>query len=82
MAKDERFAFGASRQPTLHVFHDTSFAGLGDWQVWLDTGIEELDGLCIGAGETRQAAVTDAVAHLEWALECLQGPPPQKGNQR
>lgn len=43
-------------------------------EVWLDTGIQLHDGLCIGLGASMDAAVEDAVADLEAALEILKGP--------
>jgi hypothetical protein len=47
----------------------------GEWEVWLNTDIQNFDGLCIGAGKSRDAAVTDAVAVLEAATDALQNPP-------
>lgn len=61
----------------LHVFKDAEFGG--DWVVWLNTEASDFDGLCVGVGLTRQAAVTQAVRVLEAALERLQGPPPARG---
>jgi hypothetical protein len=31
----------------------------------------------VGLGATRDLAVADAVQHLEWMLDTLQGPPPE-----
>lgn len=58
-------------QPELHVF-GTDEDG---WNVWLNTGIADFDGLVIGSGDTRQAAITDAVGVAEWIEATLQGPP-------
>jgi len=35
------------------------------WTVWLNTELQDYDGLCIGCGDTRQEAVTQAVMTLE-----------------
>ena len=43
--------------------------------VWLDTDIQDFDGLCIGAGDD---PVQDAVRNLEQALATLQAPPTPK----
>ena len=45
--------------------------------VWLNTTVANFDGLVVAIGDSRQAAVTRAVAVLEKALEILQGPPPE-----
>jgi hypothetical protein len=45
-----------------------------DWEVWLNTEVQDFDGLCIAAGKTRQEAVTAAVEVLELALDALQQP--------
>jgi hypothetical protein len=52
----------------LHVFFD------GDWNVWLNTEASDFDGLCIGVGATRSAAIAQAVRALEAVVEVLQGP--------
>jgi len=39
----------------LHIFLDG-----GHWQVWLNTEVADFDGLCIGSGRTREAAIKDA----------------------
>lgn len=49
----------------------------GDWQVWVNTEAEEFDGLCVGSGDTRERALTQAVHALEAIVEYLQGPPPE-----
>jgi hypothetical protein len=53
----------------VHVFERD-----GEWDVWLNTEDMDFTGLCIGSGETREAAVADAVAALEAAVEILQRP--------
>lgn len=47
----------------------------GDWTVWLNTDIDDYDGICLGIGVDRNAAVADAVKVLEAAVEALQAPP-------
>lgn len=49
----------------------------GDWQAWLDTDAQNFDGLCIGVGTTRDAAVADAVRELEEVVCELQQEPGQ-----
>ena len=46
-----------------------------DWTVWLNTEVDDYDGICIGAGDSRDAAVADAVKVLKAAVEALQAPP-------
>ncbi len=46
-----------------------------DWDVWLEPSGGEFDGVCIGGGATRDAAVQDAVNALEAALAKLQETP-------
>lgn len=48
--------------------------GGGPFAVWLDTEVADHDGLCIGLGDTRDAAVADAVKDLEARLAELQLP--------
>ena len=50
----------------VHAFHDGY-----DWDIWLDTEVAERDGLCIGVGQTRAAAIEDAISDLEEALVVL-----------
>ena len=66
----ERYARGKSKQPELCVISNDD----GGVEVWLNTGVTDYDGLCIGTGDTRDAAVGDAVAALEWLTEALQRP--------
>lgn len=55
----------------LHVFKD----GPQDWQVWLNTEVQNFDGLCIGTGPTYGDAVAAAVRCVETVERLLQGPP-------
>lgn len=51
----------------LHVF------GLeGGWQVWLNTEVQDFDGLCIGTGTSRNGAIAEARKVLEACVEVLQ----------
>lgn len=43
----------------------------GDFEVWLNTGVSDFDGLCIGCGPTREQAVWDAAIVLEQASRAL-----------
>jgi putative metallopeptidase len=47
----------------LNAIHVLQFGEL--WEVWLDTGISEQDGICLGSGSTRDEAVAEAVQDLE-----------------
>lgn len=55
----------------LHIAQD----GDGSHEVWLNTEVADFDGIHIGGGPTRDAAVANAVATLEAAIEKLQEPP-------
>jgi hypothetical protein len=46
-----------------------------DYELWLNTEVQDFDGLCIGIGATRDAAVADAVNVFEAAIDALQQPP-------
>lgn len=52
-----------------------------DWQAWIgwdgDGRADDVTGWIIGAGPTRDAAVTEAVAELEAAVEKLRTKPPE-----
>jgi len=50
----------------VHVFEE--YEG---WEVWLDL-IEDHDGLCVGSGATKQAALEEAVHALEQAIATIQ----------
>ena len=67
----ERYQHPDKGQPELHILQDDD----GTWQVWLNTGIADFDGLVIGVGPTRQAAVADAVGVVEWSERTLQETP-------
>ncbi len=69
---EERFEHPDKGQPELHVYQD---GHTGEWTVWLNTGIADHDGLCVGHGTTRDEAVADAVSVLEWGADVLQGTP-------
>jgi len=56
-----------------HGLHITE-GMLNEWAVWLNTNDGEYDGLCIGAGSTRDSAVSDAVQSLKSVIEQLQKP--------
>jgi uncharacterized lipoprotein YmbA len=56
----------------LHVLSETA----NDFQVWLNTDVQDFDGLCIGYGPSRETAVANAVAMLEDALVKLRPPVP------
>lgn len=59
----------------LHIFADEDGAG---WVVWLNCGpSEDFSGLVLGVGDTRRAAVAQAVLNVEDVLEALQGPSPE-----
>jgi hypothetical protein len=65
----------ANGQPELHIYGSSE----DGWQVWLNTGVADHDGLCLAAGEmTRDEAIAVAVHTLEWAEGVLQGPPPRR----
>src|SRR4051794_396920 len=53
----------------LHVYQDDE-----GWWVWLNTEVSEFDGLCVGAGTTRDGAVAAAVQVFEAAIAELQHP--------
>ena len=50
----------------VHVYREG-----GQWRVWLNTEIGDFDGLCLGLGETRDAAVAQAIAALEAVTDYL-----------
>lgn len=55
----------------LHIFSERD-----EWFMWLNTGVADFDGVCIGTGDSRQEAAQDAADALEKALEVLNGPAP------
>jgi len=52
----------------IHVIQD-------DWcaevDVWLDTGVAECDGICIGTGDSTREALADAALTLARAINQL-----------
>lgn len=40
-------------------------------QVWLDTEVQDRDGLCIGVGATRAEALVDASLELQHRLQSI-----------
>ncbi len=54
----------------LHTFQEAD----GHWAVWLNTEVDDFDGLCIATGETREAVTAQAIRVLESALEELRKP--------
>lgn len=63
---DEHFSQINGRE--LHVTGEPD-----DVEVWLNTEVSDFDGICIGGGESRRAAVGDAIETLEQALAVLRG---------
>ena len=55
--------------PRVHVVLNNAGRPI---EVWLNTEIQDFDGLCVGSGDD---PVQDAVRNLEQALATLQGPP-------
>lgn len=72
-AHSEHYTPDTAGQPELHIVQRQEEE---DFEVWLNTGIGDDDGLLIGIGRTRQEAVTSAHAVIEWLEGVLQGPPP------
>lgn len=61
---DERIPLPCGKQ--VHIIEFIT----GDWQVWLNKA-DDFDGLCIGNGPTREAAIADASTALEQVLQKL-----------
>lgn len=59
----------------LHVFQEP---GDGAWFVWLNTEVEDFDGLILGYGDTREAAVASSLEALEKLEDLLQSPLPSQ----
>jgi len=53
----------------LHVYQRG-----GEWCVWLNTEASDFDGLCVAVAVTRDAALGQAVAVFQAAIEELQKP--------
>lgn len=58
----------------LHIFEERD----GGFRVWINTGVADFDGICIGTGLTYDQAIADAVEVVEWMESMLQGPPPAR----
>lgn len=59
----ERFEVAELR---LHVSgHDD------DWSVWLNTEVADFDGVRVGCGTTKAAAISDALTHFESGFRLL-----------
>ena len=43
----------------------------GDWDVWMNTGIADHDGICLSSGRSRQAAIEEALHSLLIHAETL-----------
>lgn len=67
MSAPHRFVLGDLHGYTVAIKQDHESA-----EVWLDTEVEAFDGLCIGLGPTRQAAIDDALRVLRYVSECLE----------
>jgi hypothetical protein len=73
---NERIAFGGYR---LHVVNDGFGNGDNDdWSVWLNTEVNDYDGICIGAGSERRHAIEYALATLEAATDKLKAEQPKE----
>lgn len=57
----------------LHITDRDAWGNLGLWEVWLNTEVQLFDGLCIGTGATREAAIEDARKSLVLAEGFLGG---------
>lgn len=51
----------------VHIVSETP----NGYEVWLNTDVGDFDGLCIGCGESREAAVADAISVLEEGVRAL-----------
>lgn len=61
---DEHLELDGNR---IHISSDAP----DDFEVWLNTDIDDFDGLCIGCGPTREKAIHDAAVVLEKASLAL-----------
>lgn len=43
----------------------------GEFEVWLDSGIEIKTGMCVGVGRSRREAIEDAIEELSAGLDKL-----------
>lgn len=53
-----------------HDLHIHSSAD-DDWEVWLNTEVQDYDGLCVGCGNSREKALADAAETFEAAARIL-----------
>lgn len=51
----------------IHISADSD----DDWNVWLNTDVDDFDGLCIGCGQSRKEAVAEAISVLDEGLRKL-----------
>lgn len=55
----------------INLITDSQFGGA--FEVWLDTEVQECDGICLGSGKTKREAFDDALQSLTEAMsECAQ----------
>lgn len=73
---DERYR---TAHHDIHLWSDGSGT---DWDVWLEPNDGDRSGVCLGGGETRDAAVQVAVDALESALAKLQETPSPEAMQK
>lgn len=52
----------------LHITNHDAWGETGAWEVWLNTEVQQFDGLCIGYGLTREQALIDAQQTLALAI--------------
>lgn len=57
--------------PVIDIVY-SSFKDDGEVDVWLNTGVYENDGLCIGAGKTKKSAINRAIAELKKHIRSLE----------
>lgn len=62
---DEHLTLNGNR---IHVLSEVR----DDFEVWLNTNIDDFDGLCIGCGVTRAAAIRDALDVLQQGVAALE----------
>ena len=66
---DEHLELGSNK---LHIVSEQP----NDFTVWLNTEVQDFDGLCIGCGNSREAAVMDAIDVLETGVQALKDATP------
>lgn len=67
--------------PNGHVLHVTDYDGPYDWSVWLNTEVQDFDGICLASGSSRSETVASAIETVEAILNQLQQPPKETTNQ-